>query len=70
MQDRNILIVEDDIDMRRLIAQYLERAGFDVREVGNAQEMRLALADGPVDLLLLDVMLPGQDGLDLSLIHI
>ena len=50
MQDRNILIVEDDIDMRRLIAQYLERAGFDVREVGNAQEMRLALADGPVDL--------------------
>ena len=65
MQDRNILIVEDDIDMRRLIAQYLERAGFDVREVGNAQEMRLALADGPVDLLLLDVMLPGQDGLDI-----
>jgi DNA-binding response OmpR family regulator len=61
-----ILIVDDDPRLRRLLGRFLLREGYQVREAGNADEMRRALMLGVVDLVLLDLMLPGEDGLSLT----
>lgn len=62
----SILIVDDDQRLRRLLSRFLYREGFQVREAGNADEMRRALAVRPADLIVLDLMLPGEDGLSLA----
>ncbi len=62
----SILIVDDDQRLRRVISRFLFREGYKVREAGNAVEMRRALAVRPADLVLLDLMLPGEDGLSLA----
>jgi two-component system OmpR family response regulator len=61
----HILLVDDDPQLLSLLAQYLQGSGLRVRTAGNAAQMRAALADAPVDLIVLDVMLPGEDGLSL-----
>jgi two-component system, OmpR family, response regulator len=61
----NILIVEDDRETRTLIAKYLGANGCNVMTATDGQAMVRALADHRVDLLILDVMLPGEDGLSL-----
>lgn len=61
----HILVVEDDFDMRQLIATFLQNAQFNVRVADNGQTMREALLQGPTDLIVMDLMLPGVDGLDL-----
>lgn len=61
----HILVVEDDVDMRQLIATFLQNAQFNVREADNGQAMHEALLQGPTDLIVMDLMLPGVDGLDL-----
>ncbi|AOX17658.1 two component response regulator [Kozakia baliensis NRIC 0488] len=60
-----ILIVEDDPGMRTLLQRTLQGDGFRVRSVGSGDEMWDALSTAPVDLLILDVMLPGASGIDL-----
>jgi two-component system OmpR family response regulator len=60
-----ILIVDDDHDIRELLARYLEKNGYRVMAVANGRQMRGALAAAAVDLIVLDVMLPGEDGLAL-----
>ena len=60
-----ILLVEDDPALRTLTARALQENGFAVRPAGAAPEMWLALERGPVDLVLLDIMLPGTSGIDL-----
>ena len=60
-----ILLVEDDPALRTLTTRALQENGFTVRPAGAAPEMWLALEQGPVDLVLLDVMLPGTDGMSL-----
>ena len=62
----SILIVDDDQRLRRLLSRFLLREGYQVCEAGNADEMRRALAIRAVDLVLLDLMLPGEDGLTLT----
>jgi two-component system OmpR family response regulator len=62
----SILIVDDDQRLRRVISRFLFREGYKVREAGNAIEMRRALVVRPADLILLDLMLPGEDGLSLT----
>ncbi len=62
----SILIVDDDQRLRRVISRFLFREGYKVREAGNAIEMRRALGVRPADLILLDLMLPGEDGLSLT----
>lgn len=63
---RSILIVEDDVRVRRILSMFLLREGFQVRSVGTAEEMRRALAARKADLILLDLMLPGEDGLSVA----
>jgi DNA-binding response OmpR family regulator len=61
-----ILIVEDDARLRRILTRFLIREGFQVREAGSASEMRRSLSVRPADLILLDLMLPGEDGLSIA----
>lgn len=60
-----IILVEDDPGLRTLTTRALQENGYLVRPAAAAPEMWLALEAGPVDLILLDVMLPGTDGLEL-----
>lgn len=62
----SILIVEDDQRLRRMLTLFLVREGYQVREAGSASEMRRSLAVRPADLILLDLMLPGEDGLTIA----
>ncbi len=61
----HILIVDDDREIRELLARVLKRHGFRVTTVSNGQEMLAALEDWKIDLIVLDLMLPGEDGLKL-----
>lgn len=61
----NILVVEDDRETRTLIAKYLRTNACNVTTANDGREMARAMADHRVDLLILDVMLPGEDGLSL-----
>lgn len=59
----HILIVDDDEDIRDLLRQYLERHGFRVSTAAGGRQMRQVLANGLVDLIVLDLMMPVEDGL-------
>ncbi|WP_341312079.1 response regulator [Paraburkholderia sp. IMGN_8] len=59
----HILIVDDDRGIRELVAAYLEKNGMRVSLAANGREMRNALEYGVPDLIVLDLMLPGEDGL-------
>ena len=59
-----ILIVEDDSDIAALIAHYLEKAGFGSEIVPDGGRALMAARESPADLVILDLMLPGMNGLD------
>jgi two-component system OmpR family response regulator len=61
----HILIVDDDPDIRALLRDYLRRNGMRAEAVADGWGMREALANGRFDLVILDLMLPGEDGLTL-----
>jgi two-component system OmpR family response regulator len=61
----NILVVEDDRETRTLIAKYLRTNSCNVTTAADGREMEKAMAEHRIDLLILDVMLPGEDGLSL-----
>ena len=61
----HILFVEDDPDIRSLVAEVLQGAGFRVSVARDGREMDKALQVSRIDLLILDIMLPGEDGLSL-----
>jgi len=61
-----VIVVEDEGDIREPLARYLTRNSFQVTAVGSAEAARGALVAGPCDLLLVDIMLPGEDGLSLT----
>jgi two-component system OmpR family response regulator len=61
----HVLIVDDDREIRGLLAQYLEKHEFRTTTVAEGREMRRVLDRSHVDLLVLDLMLPGEDGLSL-----
>ena len=58
-----ILMVDDDPGIRDVVSDFLGKHGYRVETAGDAAEMERVLARGPVDLIVLDVMLPGEDGL-------
>ncbi len=61
----HILVVDDDGEIRQLIGRFLRENGFRVTGARDAVQMRETLANAEVDLVVLDVMLPGTSGLDL-----
>ena len=62
----HILIVDDDAEIRILIKDYLEDQGYSVSTASNGQTMRHVMATREVDLVILDLVMPGEDGLVLT----
>jgi two-component system OmpR family response regulator len=62
----HILLVDDEASIRDPLARYLERQGFRVTEAAEAQAARQALSGFDIDIILLDIMMPGEDGLSLT----
>lgn len=60
-----LLVVDDEFLNRDMLKQRLLRSGFDVTEAENAQDALTAIGEGGVDLVLLDMMMPGMSGIDL-----
>lgn len=63
---KSILVVEDEQTIREVVRRYLERDGFTVREAADGRAALVAVEDEPPDLIVLDLMLPGLDGLTLT----
>jgi two-component system phosphate regulon response regulator OmpR len=61
-----VLVVDDDPALRELLAEYLTVNGLAVETVGDGAAMRRSLARGLADAIVLDLMLPGEDGLALA----
>ncbi len=61
----HILIVDDDREIRELLARFLDTHGLRVSTAADGREMKRALSDWKIDLVVLDLMLPGEDGLTL-----
>lgn len=64
-ENTHLLVVDDDREIRDLLTRYLARHGYRVTAARDGQEMRKFLADRNIDLIILDLMLPGEDGLAL-----
>ncbi|GAA0783989.1 two-component system response regulator TorR [Marinobacterium sediminicola] len=64
--DIHILIVEDDLASRSLLVSYFENAGYRVSETDNADHLAERIDQDAVDLVLLDISLPGKDGLTVT----
>lgn len=62
MQSPHILIVEDDAEIRTMVTRFLTKNGCRVTPTGDAQSMNRAIAAARIDLVILDIMLPGEDG--------
>ena len=61
----HILVVDDDAEIRNLLGEYLRKNGYRATVVADGKAMWVALSRGKVDLIVLDLMLPGDDGLTL-----
>ena len=61
-QQDKILVVDDDARLRSLLQRFLEEAGYAVKAVGDAEQMDRALSRELYSLMVLDLMLPGEDG--------
>jgi DNA-binding response OmpR family regulator len=65
-RDTTILVVDDDRGLRELLRDYLGANGFTVLEAGDGAAMKQMLGSARPDLIILDLMLPGEDGLTLA----
>jgi two-component system, OmpR family, response regulator len=63
MADIIILVVDDDTELRNLLGDYLRKNGYKVTLAADGKDMRRSLEGGKIDLIVLDLMLPGEDGL-------
>lgn len=61
----HVLVVDDDREIRDLLGRFLSKHGYRVTGAQDGKEMRRALGDWNIDLVILDLMLPGEDGLSL-----
>src|SRR5687768_10360371 len=59
----HVLIVDDDREIRELVGNYLKKNGLRTTVVADGRQMRAFLETTPVDLIVLDIMMPGDDGL-------
>ncbi len=65
MADGNgsVLVCDDERDLREMLQEYLEKRGFSVRLAANAEELRARIAEEAPDIVILDINMPGEDGL-------
>jgi CheY-like chemotaxis protein len=63
---KSILVVDDDFAMRRGIALMLQGEGYEVFEAGDGRQALQALGEKPIDLVILDLFLPGRDGVEIA----
>ncbi len=61
----HILVVDDHADIRDLLSQYLKKHGVQVTTASGGEEMKKIVQRQPIDLVVLDIMMPGEDGLTL-----
>lgn len=61
----HILIVDDNREIRDLVSRFLEKEGYRTSSAADGRAMRKVLKDGKIDMVILDLMLPGEDGLSL-----
>jgi two-component system phosphate regulon response regulator OmpR len=66
VEHSHIIVVDDEPEIRSMLADYLGHVGFTVREAEDAAALRKILAEEPADLVLLDINMPGEDGLSLA----
>ncbi len=60
-----IWVVDDDLELRKLLEEFLEKSGFEVRAIPDGRDLERRLLRRRPDLIVLDLMLPGIDGLDI-----
>ena len=65
MKPARILLVEDETDMAAIVIDYLRHAGYEVEHIRHGREALDRMLRSPPDLTVLDIMLPGLDGLDI-----
>jgi len=65
-QKLRIIIVEDDEELRSVLVTFFSRLGHDIRGAGDGPNLDFALADYPADVVVLDLNLPGEDGVDIA----
>jgi len=65
MKQDHLLLVDDDAELRDLLRDYLGQAGFRITAVADGRAMQRAMDAAHFDLVILDIMLPGEDGLSL-----
>ncbi len=61
----HVLVVDDDVEIRNLLSDYLRKNGYQATAVADGKAMRTVLARAHIDLIVLDLMLPGDDGLSI-----
>jgi two-component system phosphate regulon response regulator OmpR len=66
MEATRVLVVDDDPSVRKMLAEYLGAHGYEVREAASGEAMRAELARAAPAVVLLDIGLPGEDGLTLA----
>lgn len=66
MENARLLIVDDDLELSSMLSTYLKGQGYQVTVLGHGGGLDAALAQVAPDLLILDVMLPGEDGLSIT----
>jgi len=64
-ESEHLLVVDDDRELRDLLKRYLSKHGYRVTTAQNGAEMRKAIADWQIDLIVLDLMMPRESGLEL-----
>ncbi len=62
---RHILVVDDDTQLREQMVGYLSEHGYLLHSASDGASMERKLAEAPIDLIVLDVMMPGEDGLSI-----
>lgn len=62
-ESAHVLVCDDETDVREMLSEYLAKRGFRITTAGNAAELRAAIAAERPDLILLDINMPGEDGL-------
>lgn len=62
----NLVVVDDEPDIRDMLQEYLETQGFRITAADGGEALRAVVAEQPVDLVILDITMPGEDGLSLA----